>query len=330
MVVLVVMACSGPGSPSTATGPTPTSPSSTSSPAITPQGPPVSAVDFSCVLPVYGQVSPHDSAFISFPAGKLTSAKESGYYYDRAVSRWVPVYRQGVSPDGLSYAYTEGWSTSPPKAPRLHIANASTRKDFRVVTMPDAQPYQVVDFTTTAIYLIIAFEGTAPGVWRVDRRTGALAKISSGFYPPTGAAWMAVVDPRDPHPYVSPFSGNAEPNRIDRRDAAGSVNTWFYAPGYALSWVAFAGTPALVVSAFHQESPTAASDHLYWLVEGPGHATRIPFSGEPSELSAGFGSAIADIHGIWLGGPSSLYLVRQSGIVLRVFGSAVQPANGCF
>jgi hypothetical protein len=278
------------------------------------------------VLPVYGQAGPQDNGFISFPSRKLTHTTATGYYYDRAVSRWLPVFRQQVSPDGLSYAYTEGWSGSPPRAPRLHITAAATRKDIRVVKMPDAQPYQVVDFTSTAVYLVIAFEGTAPGVWRVDRRSGALAKVSNGYYPPTGAAWISVVDPRDAHPFISDFTGRPEPNRIDRRDDTGRTATWFYAPGYGVTWVAFAGSPALLVRASRQESPTAA-DIVFWLVNGPGKATRIPFSVEPSD--PGFGNAIADVHGIWLGGQDTLYLAQRSGAVLRAFAGAVYPANGC-
>lgn len=268
-------------------------------------------------------------AFITFPAGKVTPGAESGYYYDWVVLRWVPVYRWAVTPDGLSYAYTEGWSASPAKAPRLHIVKAATRKDQRVVTMPDAQPYQVVDFTNDAVYLVVSFEGTAPGVWRVDRATGVLAKISSGFYPPTGAAWIGVVDPRDPHPQRSTFSGAAQPDRIDRRDDAGLTTTWFYAPGYELSWVAFAGTPALLVSAFHQDNPTGPSDQVYWLVDGPGHSTRLTFAAGPTpDLVSGFDSAIADAHGIWIGG-NFLYLAQRDGTVLRALSTSAYPANGC-
>jgi len=281
------------------------------------------------VLPVYGYAGA--GAFISFPARTLAKAKESGYYYDRAVLRWLPAFRWQVSPDGLSYAYTEGWSAEPPKAPRLHIANAATGKDQRVVTMPDAKPFQVVDFTGAAIYLVISFEGTAPGVWRVNRGGGAAAKVSNGFYQLPGATWIGVVDPRDPHPSRSLAYGTAQPNRVDRRDDAGRTTTWFYAPGSALSWVAFSGTPAVLISAFRQDSPTAAVDHVYWLVEGPGRATRVQFSvGASIDLAGGFGSAIADAHGIWLGASGSLYLVRRSGAILRVFDGSVYPANGCF
>lgn len=49
-----------------------------------------------------------------------------------------------------------------------------------------------------------------------------------------------------------------------------------------------------------------------------------------SDLSNGIRSAIADEHGIWIGGGSSLYLVKPTGQVLRVYGETAYPGNGCF
>jgi hypothetical protein len=278
----------------------------------------MTTIDFRCVLPVYGA----RGGFITFPAGTLKPVAETGYYYDRAVSRWLPVHRQAVSPDGLRYAYTEGWTTS--TAPRLHIADAATLADIRITTMPDRQPYQVVDFTATGIYLIVSFEGTAPGVWRVEPATGAMTKVSDGYYPPTGAAWIGVVDPRDPQPQVSTMSGMPVPNRLDRRDDKGQTTTWFYRPGYGLNWVPFAGSPALLVSAYRQTNSAAMYELQYWLVDSPSHAVKL-VSGS-ADLS-GFSDAIADDHGIWIRG---LYLVRRDGAISHAFDGDVYPANGCF
>jgi hypothetical protein len=258
-------------------------------------------------------------------------ASEGGRYYDRAVSRWVPEPRRAVSPDGRRYAYTDRWSTNPPTVPKLHVVDAATRAELQVAAMPDSKPYQVVDFTSTGVYLHQEFEGIAPGVWRFDPANGTVTKISDGFYPPSGATWLRVVDPSDPHPQISPFSGEKAPNRIDRRDDAGAAKTWFFAPGYGVNWVAFAGAPAILVAALRQDNATGHFQEDYWLVDGPAQATRIAFqTDKPGELVAGFVNAIADDHGIWIGGEASLYLVRANGKVLRVFDRRVNPANGCF
>jgi hypothetical protein len=307
-----MVACAGPA-PSPITAHTPGTPSQS-----TP-----SNLDFTCTLPIFGS-DIGGSAFLSFPSRTVTAAPESGYYYDRAVLRWLPVHRQAVSPDGRRYAYTEGWSVS--TAPHLHIADAATRTDVLVVTMPDPQPYQVADFTRTGIYLVVAFEGTGPGVWRVEPATGAMTKISNGYYLPTGAAWIGAVDSRDPHPQVSTMSGMPEPNRIDRRDDAGRITTWFYQPGYGVNWVAFAGSPALLVSAFQQNNSPAMYQAEYWLVDSPNHAVKL--ISDQADLLNGFPSAIADEHGIWLGG--ALHLVRRDGAIIRALDRQAYPANGCF
>jgi hypothetical protein len=223
------------------------------------------------------------------------------------------------------------WPIDPSTVQKLHVVDAVTRKDLQSAAMPDTKPYQVVDFTSTGVYLHQEFEGIAPGVWRFDPANGTVTKISEGFYPPTGASWLRVVDPSDPHPQISAFSGEKAPNRIDRRDDAGGIRTWFYAPGYAVSWVAFAGPAAVLVSASRQDNATGQLEEVYWLADGPDHATRLAFvTSHPAELAAGFTTAIADDHGIWIRGADSLYLVRPNGAILRVFDRSVTPANGCF
>jgi len=294
-------------------------------------------VDFHCSLPVYRSAGPRlIDATVVFPTLTTIPGGEGGYYYDRQVSRWLPVTRNAVSPDGRRYAYAEGWAVTPQAAPRVHVVDATTGKDIRVVTMPDANPYGVADFTNSAIYLITAYEGVGPGVWRLDPDTGAVMKVSDGFYHPAGAAWTTVVDPRDPNPTTSAMDGQPQPNRIDRIDGAGGAATWFYKPGYAVYSVAFAGNHALLVQASSEVNSNVMYKTEFWLVSAPGKQARLAsFDGAlqpPSpyrDLSSGFYSAIADAHGIWIGSENSLYLVKPSGQILRVYGGSAYPANGC-
>jgi hypothetical protein len=298
---------------------------------------PLSTLDFGCVLPVYRPTGASTGAFISFPAGTLAPANESGYYYDRAVSRWVPVYREAISPDGRLYAYTEG---GPFAVAHLHIVDASTGHDIRVVTMPDAPPSlpptYVADFTSTGIYVVPAYEGIWPGVWHVDPATGAVAKVSNGYYQPAGAAWITVVDSRDPNPTRSAMDGQPQPNRIDRRDSAGATVTWFYKPGYALHGLPFAGSPSLFVWASRQDIPNGTDAYELWLVAAPGKQLKLagwvgisPATSPYVDFLSRTYSAIADVHGIWIGGDHGLYLVKPTGQILRVYGESVYPANGC-
>jgi hypothetical protein len=339
VLILVLAGCSGgdtnpAGQASNTRIPSPVSASP--SPGVWPATLPLTTVDFHCSLPAYARVGTRlTDSFVAFPARAKKPAGIGGYYYDQAVLRWLPVHREAISPDGRRYAYTEGWSATPPAGPRVHIVDAATGANVRVVTMPQAQPYVVVDFTNSAVYLMIRYESTPPGVWKVDLGTGAVTKVSNGFYVPAGPAWIGVVDSRDPHPFQSQFNGEVGTNRIDRRDATGHLATWFYRPGHALTWVAFIASPALLVGALWQGADPRVGGYEYWVVTGPNQATLLTSysNGQPSaylDLNNGFGSAIADTHGIWIGGEQSLYLVAPSGGIRRVYDQSAYPANGCF
>jgi hypothetical protein len=330
-VILLLAACAAPSTAET--------PVTLTSPATDAAGQlRLTTVDFHCSLPVYSYSGPRlIDAMVALPTLTTTPGGEGGYYYDREVGRWLPVTRQAVSPDGRRYAYAEGWAVTPPVAPRVHIVDAATGTDIHVVTMPDAQPYGVADFTSTAIYLVIAYEGTGPGVWRLDPATGVVARVSNGYYKPAGAAWNSVVDPRDPNPTRSAMDGQPQPNRIDRINGAAGPVTWFYKPGYAVYSVAFAGDKALLVQATAQDSSNAMYQTEFWLVSAPGKQTKLAgYDGAvlpPSpyrDLSSGFFNAIADAHGIWIGSEHALYLVKANGQILRVYGESAYPANGCF
>jgi hypothetical protein len=271
---------------------------------------------------------------VTFPDRSLTPVGAGGYYYDAAISRWLPVQRWAISPDGRRYAYTEGWSVNPPKAPRVHVVDAVAATDLLVATMPDARPFAVIDFTNAGVYLGIRYEGSGPGVWLLDVVSGKVTKVSDGYYAPN-ASWVSVIDSRDPNPYKSPFSGEVAPNRIDHREAGGQTSPWFYHPGHALHWVQFADVDSLFVQAswnVPNDPQTGAVE--YWLVTAANQATLIAAytSREASpydDLWDGFLRAIADSHGIWIGGEQSLHLVTRTGVIQRVYPQSAYPANGC-
>ena len=305
-------------------------PTATSSPPALPR----TQVDFSCRLPVYTRDGTQvKDSFIDFPNLAATAAGQGGIYYDRPIARWLPVTRQAVSPEGTRYAFTEGWSAEQPAAPRVHIVDASSGADIRVVSMPDAQPYVVADYTAGGVYVVIRADTAAPGVWRIDPNKGSVAKVSAAYYQPAGPGFIGAVDRRDPSPYKSALSGQEQPNRIDRRDARGRAVSWLYQPGRGLAWVVLPG-PALLVMGRSRDETQRAEQVEFWLVEGPGRWTRLAaYSGsDPSpyrELEDGFGNAIADAHGTWIGTASGLYLMTPDAVLLRVLDQPAYPANTC-
>src|SRR5438445_5609412 len=126
-LIALVGACSAPGTLQVR----PPSPAASISPAPSPTwslglGPTaISAVDFSCRLPVFDDSGTGSvGGFIGFPSGTVTPDPAAGmvsiarlgrelvgdsylHYYDRAYSRWLPVSRNAVSPDGSHFAYRD-------------------------------------------------------------------------------------------------------------------------------------------------------------------------------------------------------------------------------
>ena len=309
-----------------------------SSPYTTQAWPPVlplSKVDFSCRLPVVDvSKSGVNDAFITFPAGTLTPAGTDGWNYDWAVERWLPVGRNAISPDGRRYAIAKDWSLGPPSPSRIHIVDAATGADLRVVVMPGEREYGVADFTASGVSVVPVTEPPEAGVWKLDTDTGAVTKISGGYYQHPLGEWIGVVDPRDPNHQFSHASGApvAQPDRIDRRGASGTATTWIYKPGYWLYWFAFTGSPLLLVQASRVNPATSTEDYEFLLVSGPGHTTRLAgYSG--SEVSSYrdlvFTTGLADDHGIWMSGGNSLYLIRSTGAISRVLDHGGVPVGSC-
>jgi len=363
-VLLAVMALVGGCAPASAqhpvvtaspvalTTPSPPYASTSPEPSPTPTDPllPLTRLDFSCRLPINEGDYPAEGLYLSLPGGSVTESGSSGSYFDAVVGRWLPApfNRHQLSPDGLRYAYTETVAHAPT---RVHVVDSATGKDVRIVKMPDARSYAVVDFTTTGIDLLAAkFEAYIPGVWRVDVAAGKVARVAAGFYPPT-ATWHGVAG----------TSGIVEdgipaPDRIVRRGADGRMTTWFYRPGRDLAWVPFADDSTLLVKASTWSGGTVDSDEL-WLVRGPGDAVLIasytypnqppgvfiapsPYYDVATQLAPGWNNtALADRHGIWMGTFHGLYLATPSGSILRVYdpNSAagdggmnwVSPAGSC-
>jgi hypothetical protein len=268
-----------------------------------------------------------DHAFIDFPSRQLSPANNQGanIYYDAVVDRWLASPPNTWSPDGRRYAITDNSPAAPPT--RVHIGDAATGADLRVFTMPDTQSYGVLEFTTKGVELGVA---AGPGVWRLDPTSGHVNKVSDGFYAPEDE-WIGAWDPRDVVP--SPVSGYPFRNpadRMDHRDANGTLTTWFYLPGKVLSWMPFVGSTALLIEV------TTDAGVEYWLVSGPNRSTRLAAYSESSNQTlpftdmdlGGFYRAVADAHGIWLGG-GSMYLITVSGAIERVDDQGGFPAGIC-
>src|ERR1051326_4875773 len=156
--------------------------------------------NLSCRLPVTWQVQIDDgtlipkAGFVTFPTGKLAedaSAPSTAWFYDRAFSKWLPVGRTSVSPDGRRYAYTEGNALSGDTKGKVHVVDVATGADK--VLYSGSPVFGIGDCTPAVLYLTSApGEGRGRGLWLQNPAGGAPRLITQAIIGPSlggGAAW---------------------------------------------------------------------------------------------------------------------------------------------
>jgi hypothetical protein len=345
ILALGLLACSQPAAYTTpAAKISPTAPAA--SPATTPAEPeaspgpspvptindlPLSTLSFSCRLPVYKVDGGITDWFVSFPDRTATvdPAGHNGRYFDRAYSRWVPVTRHALSPDGAHYASTD-YSGSDFV---LHVVDVVSGKDSPIHLSTQAfngQP-DVLDYSADGIYLVNGFEHLLAGLWLVNPSTGQMRQVSNDIYPVlsagNGIIWAQTVNPADPNPIVTGSSIGTLPNEIDRVDMrTGTRTVWLYDPGKGLGIIGLdsRGLPLIVETGVWGADVNAR----LLLVAQPESPTSI-YKGA---IVQAIGGGITDAHGTWLGGQAGIYLYTDSGRLLKVADSPAYAslANGCF
>ena len=350
VAIVALAACSSP-SPVASSSPPATTPASPFAPPAAsatpaPSASPVATVDvaytglsLNCRLPVSwpvksGQTYTYTAGFISFPTGALTvdpAAPAGSVFYDRALSRWLPVYRPAVSPDGKRYAYSEG-NAFLGTAGKLHVVDVATGAD-RVIYSGD-RVYAVVDFAADGLYLTAAApEGRPRGLWWQDPTGGAATLISSSIASPAvggGAGWGADFNTADPSPGPGGLEGPM--NRLLRFDLrTGTSSPWFYKPGSNLYVMGFDPVGHPLVSTFVVTDPSGQGTNEIWLVVSQTSAVAI-FSGTgaaiPSRLAA------LDGHGEWFDGGSQggtvwLSVAGSTQVVASASIDGLLVAGGC-
>jgi hypothetical protein len=347
---------------------TPTSPSPRPTPTylsrpvtvVTPESPlPTGPLGFSCKLPIYrlDSSTPPQSqvGFLSLPDGGVTLQPAptlpagsvitidstgpkplypSAFYFDRAVSTWLPVARGSVSPDGSHYAYMSFPALDQGVMNVVDVATGAVRSYPATYAEFNYARYVVMDYANEGMYLGLAYEGLG-GVWLMDQNSGAIREAGPYYFYPLmdvagSAVWFGSANPADPNPAPGGLAG--VPDSVDSFNfMTGTQTPWVYLPGTSLQVVAVdaAGHPIVLVG--HGSSDTAE----LLLLTRPGAAQQI-FHGTLAELesitvsiSPGGGGPIADSHGIWFGGPAGIYLYSPGVGMRKVFDQPGYPGNGC-
>ena len=245
---------------------------------------------------------------------------KGGVYYDVAFTRWLPVSRSQVSPDGSHYAY---FPSLPPYDSIRIVEVASGRETSLSLSK---KFWQILDFGSEGVYLHEAWEGVAPGLWKLDPATGHLSQDRNSEIVVAvngGVAWIEDIDPGAPAAY-SHLTGGKVPNRLSRLLLeTGAVSAWITTPNNTPVVIGFdAGGNPIVATGIE-------GGYQIWVTTGPGQATAIgPFPPASIYATAAFG----DDHGrgIWLGLHDGLYLFGLAGLQ-RVATTAGQItlANRC-
>ena len=331
-VILGLVACTETGPPAGKAPGTPAASSAEPTGKGVPAATPPTTLDLrlsffpsSCKLPI--TIGGSQQAFLTFPEDQLTFAgKGSGGYYDLAYSRWLPVPRDAVAPDGRHYAMVDlGDGT----AFTVHIVDVATGKDTKLQVPSDEFnfPPDVLDYAAEGIYLENGFEHRQAGLWLLDPATGAVRQLSNDWVPVAidhGYVWTEVLNPADPDPVNTASSAGILPNEIDRIDLkTGARTTWVYRPGTGVSIVGFdtAGRPLMVSSKWGLDL-----EAMLFLALDPGSQLNL-FQGD---LAQTLGGGIDDAHGMWLGSSQGIYLYSAAGGLQKVSNQPGMPANGCF
>jgi hypothetical protein len=303
---------------------------------------PLTTVGFSCRLPI--STPDGQGAFITFPKATVSLdpngnslTGHGGAYYDSAYTRWLPVPRQAVSPDGKRYAYGAR-AQDQTKDGTMHVVDVPTGADhvFSAPTGAWYVAYVVLDYANEGIYLYTNYE-VAHGVAVMDPQTGVIRPVADLLYIQAagghGIFWVGTSNPADPHPLggIGPV-----PNQVDRFNLADNSRTaWFYRPTNDVTVLStdLAGHP--IVRAVNGRFDPAqnfvvvgdSGGELMLLIDP--HTQQSIFKGDATFIDS-LGGPITDAYGIWFGSSQGIYLFTSAGGLQKVSDQPGYPANGCF
>ena len=334
-VILLTLACSQTGQPAAAKSST--SRVAVASPSPVPGDLPLSRVSFTCRLPISipppadGQVHPSTTGFLAFPSTSVTIDPKGndGHYFDRAFSRWLPVGRQAVSPDGTHYAFTD---LGQQDQFVIHIVEVASGQDHAVPIAASASgimPQNIVfDYAAEGIYLVQAFEGPIPGMWLFDPKTGSIrqvTKVQVEVNAGRGIFWFDDLNPADPNPVRSAM--RILPNQIWRLELnSGHQVIWLDRPGTGVAVIGIDAHDRPLIRAVHDGRSNLDSTAELLLSLDDAKQQSI-YKGP---IAAGLSGGITDDHGVWFGSPQGIYLYSDANGLQKVSNQPGIPANGCF
>jgi hypothetical protein len=272
------------------------------------------SIPFSCRLPLYAGPS-GSGGFLSFPSGQWTADPRSnvslpsppadftpppqgpGYQggsfqaltYDRAYSKWLPIPRALVSPDGKRYAYTYFGSSG------VYVVDVTTGAQ---IELGEGQKWQPIDTEAEGVYaeVINASGQQASGLWLLPFSGSPREITTDGYWSVVGAG------------AAYGTSSSAVPqgaaNTIVRVDLkTGAIQSWFTVQNGQSQVIGTdnAGNPIIQDFVFFPNAFPSNNSQI-WIV--PGLAKGYVIENNPPFNSG----PVADSHGIWFPGGNQTFL----------------------
>jgi hypothetical protein len=256
--------------------------------------------------------------------------------FTRRYGRWLPASIAAVSPDSSHYAYSESYNDANGPRSRIHVVDVASATD-RVIY--DHGFYGVIDYESEDIYLFTVGYADAPnrGLWRLDLRAGSLTQIASEnlsvYYVGGGAAWYGDLAPGDqaPSSLSNPMARAFFKDRVVRIDLkSGVVLPWFRRPGQEVGVIGVDGLGHPIITASSPTDAGTSTREEIWLVTGPDLGKQIyagPGSNSPDFV--GFGTPLADSHGVWFGSKKGVFLYTPDGKFQMVSTAVGEVAGRC-
>jgi hypothetical protein len=262
--------------------------------------------------------------------------------FDVGSSRWLPVPRPAVSPDGSRYVYSQ--YLYPSNAP-VSLPPAPTGTLIRVVTIATGDdhviyrgvPYDVVGWKPEGVYLRRPCTDAycKGGLWLLDPAGGSLQQVAAPLSQVSGvnrvpvwsalgggAAWALAADP-----------SNGNIDRLLRHDLnGGPETTWLSRP--RSTWMSLLGiSGGLPILAITENNSTGV-----WLITGRETARLVitmPIvqasgpSGDQLAPATPQGAPVQDIYGTWLGTSAGVFLQTRDGSVRKMADKSGAVAGNC-
>ncbi len=322
-----------------------------------------------CKLPL--AESPTLGGFVVFPAGSYATDPTSAETFDFASfnlrtavdpafhgsldysfnqpvfdvrsSRWLPVPRAAVAPDGSRYVYSQylyppnasAMSLPPPTGSLIRIVTIKTGEDKVIYQGP---PYDVVGWTQEGVYLrrpctdancrsggglwVLPLSGAPQQVVAPPAQVSSINQVPMWSAVGGGAGWA-----------LAPDAINVSLVRLLRHDLKGGAESiWFSRP--RSTWMSLlgidSGAPILAVT---------ENDSIgVWRVTGRDTAKllmtmpMVQTSGPGGDILAPAnprGSPVSDSHGTWLGTDAAVFLQMSDGTVRKMSDKVGAVAGNC-